>query len=76
MSVMKAALPEEDLMQASPAVGAGGSATAAVAQVSRLPPGSLQLPTTFELLAAANGERPSRGSPVVAPGGLLPQVRA
>ncbi|GAB4816617.1 hypothetical protein N2152v2_003663 [Parachlorella kessleri] len=73
MSVMKAALPEEDLMQASPAAGASGSAMAAMAQVSRLPPGSLQLPTTFELLAAAGGDRPPRTSPVVAPGGLLQQ---
>lgn len=65
MSVMKAALPEEDLdmltspaslpvRPAAPAAGvavAGGAAAAAAAAV-KLPPGSLQLPTSFELLAS------------------------
>jgi hypothetical protein len=89
MSVMKAALPDEDLMLASPAPGlastAGGGGAAALAAaaaggaaahaaalqqaVAKLPPGSLQLPTTFELLV---GDRPL--SPSASP--QLPQVRA
>ena len=73
---MKAALPDEDLMVlASPAPGraapAAPASLAAAAAAAKLPPGSLQLPTTFELLAGGAGVSPAASPKLPPEGGVL-----